>query len=71
MRSYISLLAEAVGVRQEDKFKKYVNFATVDEVVADTRECFEAGGYTTGEMELVLTDYFGRLCPRHGRQCGQ
>ncbi len=71
VRSYISLLAEAVGVRQEDKFKKYVNFATVDEVVADTRECFEAGGYTTGEMELVLTDYFGRLCPRHGRQCGQ
>jgi Fe-S oxidoreductase len=68
VRSYISLLAEAVGVRQEDKFKRYMNCEDVEEVLADARDCIEAGGYTTGEMERVLTDYFGRLCPGHGRQ---
>ncbi len=68
VRSYISLLAEAVGVRQEDKFKKYVNCATVDEVLADARNCIEACGYSTGEIETVLADYFGWLCPGHGRQ---
>jgi Fe-S oxidoreductase len=68
VRSYISLLAEAVGVRQEDKFKRYMNCEDVEEVLADARDCIEAGGYTTGEMERVLTDYFGRLRPGHGLQ---
>jgi Fe-S oxidoreductase len=68
VRSYISLVAEAVGVRQEDKFKRYVNCATVDEVLADARNCIEASGYTAGEMESVLTDYFSRLCPKHDRR---
>jgi heterodisulfide reductase subunit D len=71
VRSYISLLAEAVGVRQEDKFKRYVNCVTVGEVVADARSCVEAGGYTVDEMEQVLADYFRGLRPGHGLQHGK
>jgi Fe-S oxidoreductase len=68
VRSYISLLADAVGVPQEDKFKRYVNCASVNEVLADARDCIEASGFTTGEMEQVLPDYFDRFCPKHGQQ---
>ena len=71
VRSYISLLAEAVGVPQEDKFKRYVNCASVNEVLADARDCIEASGYTAGEMERVLPDYFDRFCPKHGSQRGR
>jgi len=67
VQSYISLLAEAVGVRQEDRFKRYVNSATVAEVLVDARERIEAGGYARAEMERVLADYFDRFCPGHGR----
>ncbi len=67
VRSYISLLAEAVGVRQEDNFKRYVNCASVNEVLADARDCIEASGFTTEEMERVLPDYFDRFCPKHGK----
>jgi Fe-S oxidoreductase len=71
VRSYISLLAEAVGVGQEDKFKRYAKSATVGEVLADARGRIEAGGYTTAELEPVLAEYFDRFCLRHGRRSPQ
>jgi heterodisulfide reductase subunit D len=67
VRSYISLLAEAVGVRQEDKFKRYVNSANLSEVLTDARDCIEASGYTAGEMERVLPEYLDRFCSKHGK----
>ena len=71
VRSYISLLAEAVGVRQEDKFKRYLNSANLSEVLTDARDCIEASGFTTEEMERVLPEYLDRFCPKHGRQHGR
>jgi Fe-S oxidoreductase len=68
VRSYISLLAEAVGVRQEDKFKRYVNSSNLNEVLADARDCIEASGFTTEEMQQILPEYFDRFCPEHDRQ---
>jgi len=70
VRSYISLLAESLGVSQEDKFKRYVNCASLDEVLEDVGDCIEAGGYTTAEMSRVLPEYLDRFCPRHGRLRG-
>jgi Fe-S oxidoreductase len=67
VRSYISLLAEAVGVRQEDKFRRYVNSANLSEVLTDARDCIEASGYTAGEMERVLPEYLDRFCSKHGK----
>ena len=67
VRSYISLLAEAVGVRQEDKFKKYVSSANLSEVLTDARDCIEASGFTTEEMERVLPEYLDRFCSKHGK----
>ncbi len=71
VRSYISLLAEAVGVRQEDKFKRYVNSANLNEVLVDARDCIEASGFTIEEMKRVLPEYFDRFCPNHGSQHGR
>jgi Fe-S oxidoreductase len=70
VRSYISLLAESLGVSQEDKFKRYVNCTSVDEVLEDAGDCIEANGYTAAEMGRVLPEYFDRFCPRHGRALG-
>ena len=70
VRSYISLLAESLGVSQEDKFKRYVNCTSVDEVLQDAGASIEANGYTAAEMKQVLPDYFERFCPRHGRMRG-
>lgn len=70
VRSYVSLLAESLGVSQEDKFKGYVNCTSVDEVLEDAGDRIEAGGYTDAEMRQVLPDYFDRFCPRHGPMRG-
>ncbi|MDM7999350.1 MAG: (Fe-S)-binding protein [Dehalococcoidia bacterium] len=70
VRSYISILAEAVGVSQEDNFKRFVGGMTVDEVLTDARRCIEASGYTADEMGPVLAEYFDRFCPGHGRRLG-
>lgn len=67
VRNYISLIAEAVGVQHEDRFKKYAALADVPAVLAGAREYISASDLSMEEMEKVLPDYLDRFCLKHGR----
>ena len=66
VRNYISLLAEAVGVQHEDRFKKYLRLANVPDVIAQARDYISASDFTPEEMERVLPDYLNRYCLKDG-----
>ncbi len=66
VRSFISLLAESVGVQREDRFKRYMRLASVPAIVGDAREYVSGSDFTVDEVERVLPDYLKRFCPGHG-----
>ncbi len=66
VRSFISLLAESVGVQREDRLKKYMRLANVPGIMAEARQFLEGGDYTVDEAQRVLPDYLKRFCPGHG-----
>jgi hypothetical protein len=66
VRSFISLLAESVGVEREDKFKRYMQIANVPAVIGEARHSLDGSDYTMDEVERVLPDYLSRFCPGHG-----
>jgi Fe-S oxidoreductase len=66
VRSYISVVAEAVGVDHEDRFSKYVKLENVGQVIAAAREHIDASDFSLEEMERILPKYFNRLCLKHG-----
>ncbi len=61
VRSYIDIVAEAVGVQHEDRFKKYLKLGDITQVMAAAREYIEASDFSMEEMEQILPDYLGRL----------
>jgi Fe-S oxidoreductase len=65
-RNYVSLVAEAVGVSHEDRFKPCVKSADVSQLPAEARDRLEASDFSAEEMERVLPDYLNRLCLKHG-----
>jgi Fe-S oxidoreductase len=66
VRSFISLLAESVGIQREDRFKKYMRLASVPGIVSEAREYLAGSDFTVDEAERVLPDYVRRFCPGHG-----
>ena len=66
VRSYISVVAEAVGVDHEDRFSKYVKLENVGQVIAAAREHIDASDFSLEEMERILPEYLNRLCLKHG-----
>jgi Fe-S oxidoreductase len=68
VRSYISVVAEAVGVRHEDRFSRYMKLGDVDQVMSEARACIEASGFTLEEMARILPQYINRMCPKHGME---
>jgi len=67
VRSYISLVAEAVGVSHEDRFKPLVKGEGVAAAMAQAKEYIEASDFTAEELERVLPDYLDRFCGKHGK----
>jgi len=57
VKNYVSLLAEAVGIRHEDTLKKYANYRNLDKVLAESRDCIEASDFTLEEMRRILPGY--------------
>ena len=66
VRSFISLLAESVGVQREDRFKRYVRLANVPGIITEARDYINASDFTSDEVERVLPDYLNRFCLKHG-----
>jgi Fe-S oxidoreductase len=67
VRSYISLVAEAVGVQHEDRFKPLVKAGDASQVLARVRDYINTSDYSLEELERVLPQYLNRFCPKHGR----
>ncbi|MFC2000333.1 (Fe-S)-binding protein [Chloroflexota bacterium] len=67
VRNYISLVAQAVGVQHEDRFKPLVKGDGLAAVMARSREYIEASDFTVEEMERILPDYLDRFCGKHGK----
>lgn len=61
VQSFISLVAEAVGAHNEDRFKKYMSCGDPAEVLAEARDYINASDYSSEEMERVLPGIFNRL----------
>jgi Fe-S oxidoreductase len=61
VRSVISLIAEAVGVQREDRFRKYTQCQSVEEVLVEAREYIEASGYSVEEMRQILPVHLNSL----------
>ncbi len=66
VRSFISLLAESVGVQRDDRFKKYVRLANIPGIMSEARDYISASDFTPDEIERILPDYLDRFCPGHG-----
>lgn len=67
VRSYINLVAEAVGVPHEDKFRKYAKSRDAAKVIAEAHDYIAASDFTPEELKRILPDYLDRFCPKHGR----
>ncbi len=67
VRSYIDIVAEAVGVQHENRFDNYLKLGDVKQVIAAAREFIDASDFSPEEMERILPEYFNRLCLKHGR----
>jgi heterodisulfide reductase subunit D len=67
VRNYINLVAEAVGVPHEDRFRKYAKFRDAAKVIAEARDYIAASDLTPEELKRVMPDYLDRFCPKHGR----
>jgi len=66
VQSFTTLLAEAIGVRYEDRFKKLFGTANVPKILAESSVNAAANGLTPEELGKVLPDYVARFCPRGG-----
>jgi Fe-S oxidoreductase len=61
--NYISVVAESVGVRHEDRLGEYLKLGDVTQVIDAAREYIDASDFSADEMERILPDYFNRLWP--------
>jgi Fe-S oxidoreductase len=59
--NYISVVAEAVGVRHEDRLGEYLKLGDVTQVIDAAREYIDASDFSTEEMERILPEYFNRF----------
>jgi Fe-S oxidoreductase len=66
VRSYISLVAEAIGIHHEDRYKKYTNYRDLSKVLAEARACIHASDLTLEEIERVLPDYYNEFSAKRG-----
>ncbi len=67
VRNYVSLVAESVGVRHQDRFKPLVDGRRPGEVLSDVGSRIEASNFSREEMEQALPEYLNRFCLRHGQ----
>ena len=66
VQSFTTLLAEAIGVRHEDRFKRLFQSASIPRILAESSENAAANGLTPEEVAQVLPDYVARFCPKGG-----
>ena len=55
--NYISLVAESVGARHEDMYKKYAGCGDLERILSEARSCIAASGLSVDELKRVLPVY--------------
>jgi predicted RND superfamily exporter protein len=55
VKSIATLINESVGGREyEDKLKRYWSYESVEKIIEESKENFQANGYTEEEMKHIL-----------------
>ena len=55
--NFIRLVGRALGIDYKEKLKRFAQLGDLDKVIEESRDCFEAHGYT----ELEIRKKVGRL----------
>jgi Fe-S oxidoreductase len=64
IKNYISLVAEAVGVRHEDRYKKFSSDRDIVKAITEARGSIEASDYSVEEMTQILAGYPRQFSPK-------
>lgn len=56
--NYINLIAQALGIDREDKFKNYKQLNNIDQILEDTNEFIKNSPYTQEQIINVLINEF-------------
>jgi len=65
VRSYVSLVAEALGKSQPDTFKKLLKAGNIHAVLAAAGDKVASNDLSVDELEEVLPAYLDRFCLKH------
>lgn len=60
VKNYVTLLAEALDIEREDKFKKYIQWKDIDRIIEDAEIFIESSPYSRERIHQVLKATF--LC---------
>lgn len=52
--NYMTLITEPLGIEREDKFKKYKQWADIDEILKDAEEFVESSPYSVSQIREAL-----------------
>jgi Fe-S oxidoreductase len=58
VESYINLLAKALGIAREDKYRKYSHWADTDKIIDDARHCIAASPFSAEQITATITKIF-------------
>jgi Fe-S oxidoreductase len=64
IENYISLIAESVGVKQEDTFKTLAGCTDLKQALTRATDYINASNYTVEEIERILPEYLHQFLPK-------
>ena len=60
VKNYASLVAEALGIARQDKFKLYKQWGDIDRILADTENNLSRLPFSLEKIESVLIELFSK-----------
>ena len=56
--NFITLVGRALGIHHPEKLKRFAQYRDLDKVIEESRDCFEAHGYTEPEIRETVGQLF-------------
>ena len=60
VKNYVSLVAEALGIAREDKFKLYKRWGDIDRILDDAEKNIAACPFSAEKIKTVLNETFSK-----------
>jgi Fe-S oxidoreductase len=57
--NFIRVVGKALGIEHPEKLKRFFQLGDLDKVIEESRDCFEANGYTESEIRKKVGPIFG------------